>query len=207
MVLLVDHRGGPRAELRAHLLAHDLEVTIATDAGEALARIDHRPPSLVVVDAELPGGAIAAIRTLRRAVGSAPIVIIAPDVVAHDLIAATRAGADGYLTRNGTVATLGDALCRVLDGEPAISADALGELLAHIRRPNQRRLEIPGRGAIEFTEREWEILHLLQAGATTGQIAEQLFIAEVTVRTHIASIMHRLGVPDRASVIRLLDQL
>jgi DNA-binding NarL/FixJ family response regulator len=59
--------------------------------------------------------------------------------------------------------------------------------------------------AVRLTSREREILELLQRGLRTTEIAKRLFIEQVTVRSHVCSIVRKLGVPDRQEAIRLLD--
>ena len=55
-----------------------------------------------------------------------------------------------------------------------------------------------------LTNREWQVLDLMRDGLTTREIASRLYIARVTVRTHISSILRKLHVPDREAAIRLL---
>jgi len=57
-----------------------------------------------------------------------------------------------------------------------------------------------------LSAREWEILDLLREGLATRQIAERLFLSDVTVRSHIASVTRKLDVPDRAAAVRLLEE-
>ena len=58
----------------------------------------------------------------------------------------------------------------------------------------------------ELSAREWEILDLLREGLATRQIAERLFLSDVTVRSHVSSVLRKLDVPDRAAAVRLLEQ-
>jgi DNA-binding NarL/FixJ family response regulator len=60
--------------------------------------------------------------------------------------------------------------------------------------------------ADRLTSREWEVLELLRHGASTGEIAEQLFVSRATVRTHVSAIMRKLHVTDRAAAVRLIEE-
>ena len=62
-----------------------------------------------------------------------------------------------------------------------------------------------GRG-VDLTEREWEVLELLRTGLSTAEIGERLFIAPVTVRTHVSAILKKLQVPDREAAVELLGR-
>lgn len=72
-------------------------------------------------------------------------------------------------------------------------------------RERRRRLPLRGRRGVDLTSREWEVLELMRQGLTTAQMAERLYVSQVTIRTHVSSILRKLRVPDRAAAIRLLE--
>ncbi len=93
---------------------------------------------------------------------------------------------------------VGNAAARLFISQPALSQQiqSLEEqvgLPLFVRRPK----------GVELTEREAEILDLMAEGLTTEQIAERLFVAKVTVRTHVSALLRKLRVPDREAAIRL----
>ena len=95
----------------------------------------------------------------------------------------------------------------MLAGEGVLSQQLVARLIEEFReRGRRRRLPLSGSRGVELTSREWEVLDLLRQGLTTVEIARRLFIAEVTVRTHVAAILRKLRVPDRRTALRLLDQ-
>ena len=61
--------------------------------------------------------------------------------------------------------------------------------------------------ASSLSSREWEVLDLLREGASTGEIAERMFISSATVRSHIAAVLKKLRVPDREQAIKLMDEI
>lgn len=205
--VVIDHDPTLREDLRRHLETQGIEVVAdCADADAGVAAAMRHRPELCLLSADLPEGSIRTTRRLCQAVPDTTVVLLADGLTTQDLLAALRVGANGYLERDLPPEQLARALHGALNGEPAISRGAVTHLLDHVRRPDLRRLTLPGRGEIEFTQREWQILALLRDGRTTTEIADQLYIATVTVRTHIASILRRLDVPDRASAIDLLDR-
>jgi DNA-binding NarL/FixJ family response regulator len=78
-------------------------------------------------------------------------------------------------------------------------------VLAEFRRRGRRYRTADGH-RVELTPRETEVVELMRDGLTTAEIAARLFISNVTVRTHVAAVLHKLGAPDRASALRLVDE-
>ena len=162
-------------------------------------------PDVCLVASGLPGGAIPTTRRLSVDAPAATKIILADTPVAEDVLAALYAGADGYLLKGIDGARLRQTLEAAVDGEVAVSRRVVSDLVREVRRHGRRHVTLPGRRPVELTPRESEILDLMRADLPTAEIARRLFIAEVTVRSHISSILRRLGVPDRESAIRLLD--
>ena len=79
-------------------------------------------------------------------------------------------------------------------GEAVAPATLVQQMIDAI--PERRQLTLAGKEP-HLTEREWEVLELLADGCTTAEMSERLFVAEVTVRTHVAAVVHKLGVRDR----------
>ncbi len=137
-----------------------------------------------------------------------------------DLLAALRAGAEGYLLKTAEYDHLPDLLAGVCAGEAAVDPMFVARLLRHFRtrEPRWRRpvgLAAAGRrpagpdsGPLEarLTSRQWEVLELLSEGLSTAQIADSLMITCSAVRVHIAAIVRKLGVPDRAAAVEILRQ-
>jgi two-component system NarL family response regulator len=96
------------------------------------------------------------------------------------------------------------ALHGVLAGEAVLPRWLVMKVVDQFRSTPRRRIALPNRSAAaELTEREGEILGLMSDGLSTQEIADRLFLAQVTVRTHIAAVLKKLRVPDRKSAIRL----
>jgi len=155
----------------------------------------------------MPGGGIAAAAEISAALPETAIVMLTVSRDDADLFDALRAGASAYLLKDLDRADLPTALRGALDGEAPLAANLVARLIEESReRGRRKRLVLKGKPGVQLRNREWEVLELLREGLSTAEIAERLFIAEVTVRTHVSSILRKLRVPDRESAVRLLEE-
>jgi DNA-binding NarL/FixJ family response regulator len=205
--VLVADDAPTRAGLRIVLERNGFRVCAeAETASDAVESALGEQPDLCVLAVELPGGGIgAAAEISKRQPGSAIVVFAASDND-DDLLDAIRAGAIGYLRKDIDPARVPRALRAVLRGEAAISRTLVTRLFDELRRDERHRLvSLAEERGVTLTRREWEVLDLVREGLTTGDIAERLFVTPETVRTHIASAMRKLDVPDREAALRLLE--
>jgi DNA-binding NarL/FixJ family response regulator len=122
----------------------------------------------------------------------------------RDLFATLRAGASGYLLKDLAPSRLLDALADVLHGEAALPPALVARLIDEFRTRQPRRREIVGDGLeAALTSREWQVLDLLRLELSTAEIARRLSVSRATVRSHVAAILRKLRVPDRAAAVRL----
>ena len=121
------------------------------------------------------------------------------------------AGASGYLLKDASAERLPAALRAVVKGEAALPRAFERRLIEEFRsrelRHGRRRRFRPRRFGLgsDLTAREWEVLELIAEHLPTTVVARRLGISEVTVRRHISSAMHKLGVADRESAVELLS--
>jgi DNA-binding NarL/FixJ family response regulator len=178
----------------------------AADAQEAVRFAVRDRPDLCLLEAELPGNGIAAAAEISKRVPETAIVVFTAADNDVDLVDAIRAGATGYLTKDIDPARLPLALRAALRGEAAVSRALVSRLFDEIRRDElHHRVSVTDERGVSLTRREWEVLDLAREGLTTAEIGERLFVTPETVRTHIASAMRKLQVPDRESAFRLLE--
>lgn len=196
------------AGLRVALLDAGFEVVAeARDALSAVAGAAQARPDLVLVASDLPGGGgLGAVRSIAAADPHVRVVVLTESPSGDELVAAVLAGASGYLSTEGDQGRLACALRGVLDGEVALPRRYTERLLDELRGRRSRRAALDAQASRPITDREWEVLELLAAGAATGEIARRLGVAEVTVRRHASSAAAKLGVPDRAAAVRLLSR-
>jgi DNA-binding NarL/FixJ family response regulator len=113
------------------------------------------------------------------------------------VFAAVRAGASGFLTKDARPDELADAICRVAGGDAAVAPRAAATLLRHVRRQT-----LPtGDPLAVLSAREREVFELLARGASNADIGARLFLTGNTVKTHVRSVLARLGLPDRIHVV------
>jgi DNA-binding NarL/FixJ family response regulator len=124
----------------------------------------------------------------------------------EDLFDALRAGASGYLLKGMDESALGDALHQVLKGEAPLPGSLVARLVEEFRDREHRRVAVPHGAAARLTGREWDVLELMRTGASTADISERLFISPTTVRSHVSTILKKLGVPDREAAVKLFEE-
>ena len=169
------------------------------------AALEHEP-DVALLDINMPGNGIAAAAEISTRLPETAIVMLTVSRNDDDLFAALRAGATGYLLKDTDPERLPLALLGVLRGEGALPRTLVARLVQEFRGRSKRRLAI-GKSNVELTPREWEVLEGLKDGLSTEEIAEHLFVSQVTVRTHVSAILKKLKVPDRAAAIKLLEEL
>jgi len=154
----------------------------------------------------MPGDGISAAERIREVLPDTKIVMLTRSDRDEDLFAALRAGADGYLLKTISAERLPHAVRGVVRGEAALPRELTTHLIREFRDHGRRR-RLPhavSGDEVELTAREFEVLGHLRKGEPTARIAHRLHISEVTVRRHIATTLHKLGVPDRRSAVDFL---
>jgi DNA-binding NarL/FixJ family response regulator len=203
-VLIADHSPALRAGVRMSLESGGC--VVCAEAGEAKTALDatlRERPDVCLVDASLPGGAIAVVEGISSKLPDCRVVVFSDSRSDVDVLEALRAGASGYLLKDIDLAPLPITLRRVLAGEAALPRALVWRLIEHLHE-SERRKRLAVRH--DLTQRELEVLELLAEKLSTAEIARRLFVEKVTVRTHVASILKKLCVPDRRAAIRLIRE-
>ena len=167
-----------------------------------------RQPDVCVLSVGLPGNGIDAARLIKQSLPTVKIVMMTSSARDDDMFRALRAGADGYLLMNTPASRLPHAILGVARGEAALPRAMTARLILEFReRGTRRRLVLPmSNREIELTARESEVLDQLRRYERTAEIAARLGISEVTVRRHAASVLQKLGMPNRRSAIEMLER-
>lgn len=195
-VLLVDDHPVVRAGLRS-LFEHNHEVDVVGEAAtgeEAITISEHLHPDVVLCDLRLgPGIDGVATTAALRAQDPAPAVIILTtfdrDV---EIIRAIEAGAAGYLLKDVSPDTIVTSLREAAAGGMVLAPEMAQRVVEGRRNPSLR-----------LTERELEVLRLLDQGASNREIARTLFVTEATVKTHLVHLFSKLNVESRAKAVTL----
>jgi DNA-binding NarL/FixJ family response regulator len=193
-------RAGIRLALEGHAFVICAEVDNASAAVEAAVR---EQPEVCLIDADLPGGGIATVSTIAAQLADTSVVLFADSLDERRLFAALQAGARGYLPRNIDLGRLAVTLRCAAEGEAVLPRKLASRVVEEFCwRERRRHLPL----ARDLTSREFEVFDLLRYGLTTAEIARRLVVERVTVRSHIASILKKLGAHDRAAAIRLFER-
>ena len=215
-ILIVDDQTLVREGLRKLLeMEPDFAVVDTAHDGEAAIAITERlstqrqPPDVILMDIRMPRmDGITATKAIKARWPDIHIVILTTFDDVELIHAGLHAGALGYLLKDATseqlattirTAALGQALL-----QPAIASKVFAALssgsasrLSSPQEPSQPSTLSSKTGVEHLTEREREILTLVAKGASNRQIAEDLFLAEGTVKNHLSNILSKLGVRDR----------
>ena len=172
-------------------------VARASDGAEAVALVDEHGPDVVIMDVQMP--VMNGIDATRAVVAAHPEVGVLVLTMGEDdgtVLSALRAGARGYLRKGAEQDEIVRAVSTVHAGGVVFGA-SLAARIAEVLAPAVR----PERPFPALTERETEVLDLIAAGRSNGQIAQELFLSPKTIRNNITSILAKLEATDRADVI------
>jgi DNA-binding NarL/FixJ family response regulator len=203
-VVLADDQDLVRAGFRVILGAED-GIEVVGEAGDGLAAVDlaHRlRPDVVLMDVQMPG--IDGLEATRRILGSTPangpvkVVILTTFDREDYLFEALRAGASGFLLKNASPEDLIESVRVVARGDALLSPEVTRRVIARFSAPVEAA---PVRRAPQQTDREFEVLVLLARGRSNAEIAQALYLAETTVKTHVSRILAKLGLRDRTHAV------
>jgi DNA-binding NarL/FixJ family response regulator len=202
-VLLVDDHAMLRAGIATVLgSAPDLEVVgECADGHEAVDCAVELQPDVVLMDVEMPGGdGITATARLRELVPAARVLVLTTFDVDEYVLGALRAGATGFLLKTTPPRELLEAVRECAAGGAALGPTVVERLVAsYVARPAPQ--DVPG--LAELTDREREVLTVMAKGLSNAEIGAELYLAETTVKTHVARILAKLGVRDRVQAVVL----
>ena len=201
-VLIADDMGLQR-ELLGKLLERQPDISVVGEAGspeEAVSAISELSPDVVLMDLRMPRhdpqGGIRAIRQITELHPGVKVLALTESDDEADVRAAALAGAIGYIVKSVKAAKIAEAVRAAHAGQGWLDPSVTAYLLHDYRRASQ---ESPDRPAL--TDTELRILQLVAAGQTTLEIAEELFVAEKTVKNHLANIYRKLGVKNRSHAV------
>ncbi|MCP1386604.1 response regulator transcription factor [Corynebacterium sp. TA-R-1] len=192
-IMLIDDHPVVRAGLRAVLDSFG-DITVVAEASDGTADVPG-DVDLVVSDIQMPGASGIDLTRRLTAAGGPPVLILTTYDTQADVVAAVEAGAMGYLLKDAPEEELHDAVLRAARRERALSPQVANVLAERVMRPDEA-----------LSAREIELLQALQTGASNREIAEQLFISQATVKTHLIHIYAKLGVDNRTAAVEAARQ-
>jgi DNA-binding NarL/FixJ family response regulator len=206
-ILLVDDHPLTRSALAGLLSQHGFDVVgEASDGEEAIEAAVRLQPDLILLDLSMPGlDGLSALPRLREAASECEVVVLTASGTEENLLGAIRGGAAGYLLKSEPPERIVDFLRGVAQGEAALSGAVARRLLEQVREGGGRNSGVPDPIAAALSARELEVLLLLDDHLATDEIAKRLFISEHTVRSHVKSLLRKLGVSSRREALEALS--
>jgi len=205
-VLVADDQSMVRAGFRMLLSGEeDIEVVAeASNGHEAVDKAARFDPTVVLMDIRMPElDGLEATRRILAADSGARILILTTFDLDEYVYEALRAGASGFVLKDDPPEQLLTAIRTVAAGDallsPAITKRVITQF-TRIPRP------APPKEVDDLTAREQEILRLIAGGLSNGEIAEELFISDTTVKTHVTHILQKLNLRDRVQAVVLAYQ-
>ncbi|HEY1515957.1 MAG TPA: response regulator transcription factor [Solirubrobacteraceae bacterium] len=204
-VLICDDQALVRAGFRAILGARpEIEVVGEAENGaEAVSLAGRRCPDVILMDIRMP--VLDGVQATRRLVAEgspARILVLTTFDLDEYVHAAIRAGASGFLLKDVTPAKLVEAIRIVAGGDALLAPSVTRRLLERFADT----LPVGDRSSdalAQLTARETEVLRLLAGGMSNAEIAAELVVTEATVKTHISSLLRKLGLRDRVQAVIL----
>ena len=195
-VLIVDDHAILRKGIRALLSTEpDMEVVgEATNGLEAVAQAQALRPDVILMDlvmAEMDG--IEATRRITAAEPAARILVLTSFAADDKVFPAIKAGALGYLLKDSGPLELLQAIRQVHQGQPSLEPSIALRVLQELAHPPGQQPLTPD----PLTQRELEVLRLVAKGRSNREIADELVITELTVRTHVSNILGKLQLASR----------
>jgi len=177
----------------------DFEVVAeATNGAEAVALANRLQPHVVLTDLSMPQmDGVTAIGQIKAEHQDIQILVLTSYDSDSDILPAIEAGAIGYLLKDAPREELYEAIRAAAQGKPLLTSAVASRLMERMRGP-----------AVEaLSSREIEVLKLVARGANNKEIANQLYVTEATVKSHLIRIYGKLNVTDRtAAVVKAMEQ-
>jgi DNA-binding NarL/FixJ family response regulator len=205
-VLVADDQSMVRAGFRM-LLAGEEDIEVVAEASngrEAVDKARRFDPEVILMDIRMPElDGLQATRRILETDGASRILILTTFDLDEYVYEALRAGASGFVLKDDSPEQLLAAIRTVAAGEallsPTITKRVIQKFADTQRPPAPKELD-------ELSERERDVFRLIAKGLSNGEIAEELYISETTVKTHVTHILQKLNLRDRVQAVVLAHQ-
>jgi DNA-binding NarL/FixJ family response regulator len=198
-VLLADDHTIVRAGLK-EILADTGDVTVEGEAGtgqEVLARIREQDFDVLVLDMSMPGrSGVELIKLIKKEQPKLRILILSMHSETQYAVRALKAGASGYLTKDGAAEQLVAAIRRIAAGGAFVSPEAAERLALDFGRP----ADAPPHTLL--SDREYQVFQAIVSGKSLTAIAGELTVSVKTVSTHKTRIMEKMGISNQVDLVR-----
>jgi DNA-binding NarL/FixJ family response regulator len=180
-----------RAARKSVLTRAGLEVSAdVEDASRAAKAAELYEAGLVLVDSEISGGCLLAVRRITERAPGTAVLVVAPELDQEVLLAAIRAGAAGFVPETLGASSLVRAVEVALSGESVVPRAGVGTLIEQVRGGTQEQASVDGQ-QLQLTRREADVMVRAREGMTPKEIAYELDLSQVTVRRHLSSVARK----------------
>lgn len=194
-----------------YLLESDQEIEVVGTAGdgeEAIAQVRSQSVDVVLMDLGMPGvDGIAATRQIDQRPDAPHVIALTTWDVDDAVMSALEAGASGFLLKTSAPDEIIGAIKSVMAGDAVLSPRSTRRLLDQIARDpaveQRRAAEV---AVASLTAREREVAAAVAQGMTNAAIGAQLYLAEATIKSHVATIQSKLGVANRVGIAVLAER-
>ena len=205
-VLVADDQSMVRAGFRM-LLAGEEDIEVVAEASNGLEAVDKAArfrPGVILMDIRMPElDGLQATRRILAGDADARILVLTTFDLDEYVYEAFRAGASGFVLKDDSPEQLIAAIRTVAGGDALLSPTITKRVIqkfARMPRP------APPKELDQLSERELEVFRLMARGLSNGEIAQELYISETTVKTHVTHILQKLGLRDRVQAVVLAYQ-
>ena len=172
----------------------------ASDGVETLRQVVERKPDVVLLDLEMPRmDGVEVLQRLRQSGSSARVIVFTAFDTDDRILAAVRAGAQGYLLKGAPRDEIYEAVRVVHAGNSLLQPVVASRLLRRVSDDNS----VEAQGVRSLTSRELEVLRLVMRGLQNKEIAHELVVTELTVKFHVSSILMKLGAGNRTEAVAI----
>lgn len=197
-VMLVDDHGMVREGLKYYLeVEDDIEVAgEAADGGEAALLAGKLNPDVILMDLIMPDvDGVEGTRLCLEASPGSKVVVLTSKAEDDLVLPAVRAGALSYLLKDVSASELANAIRSAASGKPTLHPMAASKMMQEMQAGKKEKEERK-----QISPREMEVLHLIARGFSNRKIAEDLYISERTVKTHVTHLLEKLDLHDRTQL-------
>jgi len=200
--MLVDDQEMVRVGFRM-ILQSEPDITVVGEAGDGAVAVQLVPqaqPDVVLMDVRMPRlDGIEACERIRREHPDVRVMMLTTFDLDDYVHAALRAGASGFMLKDAPAEQLVDAIRIIAGGDALLAPSVTQALIDEIARQPGARAPHPG--IEQLTSRELEVLRLMARGRSNGEIANELFLGEATVKTHVGRVLAKLQARDRVQAV------
>ena len=205
-VLVADDQSMVRAGFRI-LLSDEEDIEVVAEASNGLEAVDKAArfdPEVILMDIRMPElDGLEATRRILEKDRDARILILTTFDLDEYVYEALRAGASGFVLKDDSPEQLIAAIRTVAAGDALLSPAVTKRVIKQFTRSPR---PTPPKGIDELTDREREVLRLVAAGFSNAEIAQELFISDTTVKTHVTHVLQKLDLRDRVQAVVLAHQ-